>query len=63
MYEKPPLFWVRCPYCGHTIGLATELEMYHQSFRCNACSQSIKTDPFHSKQNTARRKSTRYYDI
>lgn len=25
MYEKPPLFWVRCSYCGHTIGLATEI--------------------------------------
>ena len=30
--KSPPLFWVRCPYCGHTIGLATELEMYHRKF-------------------------------
>lgn len=57
------LYWVDCPYCHHTIALATELEMYHKSFWCATCSQCVKVDPLHPQRTIPRRKSTRYYDI
>lgn len=66
MDNETRLYLVNCPYCHHTIGLATELEMYHKSFWCRTCSQGIKVDMLHlqkKKKTIPRRKNTSYNDI
>lgn len=63
MNDEEQLYLARCPYCGHTSGLVTTLEMYRSSFWCTRCSLSFKVDPLHPQRIMPREKSTRYYDI
>lgn len=63
MDTEERLYFARCPYCGHTSGLVTTLEMYRSSFWCTRCSKSFKVDPLHPQRTIPRRKNTWYNDI
>nr|DAV18484.1 MAG TPA: LysW biosynthesis protein LysW [Caudoviricetes sp.] len=63
MNDKPPLFLIRCPYCGNGIGLATQLEIYHSKFWCNKCSRGVTVDPLRPDRFVLRKNNKRYYDI
>lgn len=63
MDNEERLWLVRCPYCGHAIGLATLLDMYDYNFWCRTCSQVVPIDPLRPQRTIPRRKITRYNDI
>lgn len=54
-------YLVRCPYCGHTSGLITTLEMYQSKFWSTRCSRLFTLDPL--RNMNPREKITRYNDI
>mgnify|MGYP000965732233 CR=1 FL=1 len=45
MNDEEPLYFARCPYCGHTSGLVTVIESYQSSFWCTRCNRSFKIEP------------------